>query len=90
MPFSSLNADEVRIERLAAVVELDLDVRERELDVLADALRLGGRRLGPDEHGDDLAVVVDEARQERGDRLDRGLGRRADSTRVDRSDLSGH
>ena len=34
-----LDADEVRVERLAAVVELDLDVRERELEVLADALR---------------------------------------------------
>ena len=34
-----LDADEVRVQRLAAVVELDLDVRELHLDVLADALR---------------------------------------------------
>ena len=35
-----LHADEVRVQRLAAVVELDLDVRELQLDVLADPLRL--------------------------------------------------
>ena len=34
-----LDADEVRVQRLAAVVELDLDVRELQLEVLADALR---------------------------------------------------
>ena len=39
-----LHADEIRVERLAAVVELDLEVRERDLDVLADALGLVGRR----------------------------------------------
>jgi len=55
-----LNPDKIRVEGLAAVVELDLDVREPEFDVLADAIRLVRGCVTPDEHGHDLAVVVDE------------------------------
>ena len=58
-----LHADEVGVQRLAAVVELDLEVRERDFDVLADALGVLGRGVAADEHGDDLAVVVDERRR---------------------------
>ena len=73
-PRGLLDADEVRVQRLAAVVELDLDVREPELDVLADALRLGRRRVAADEHRDDLAVVVDRSPSSSHDRV----GRRGD------------
>src|ERR1700724_3161866 len=55
-----LNPDKVWVEGLAAVVELDLDVREPELDVLANAIGLVRGRVAPDEHGHDLAVLVDE------------------------------
>ena len=34
------DADEVRVQRLAAVVELDLEMGELHLEVLADAIRL--------------------------------------------------
>src|SRR3954452_4304811 len=55
-----LNPHKIGVQRLAAVVELDFDVRKVELDVLAYAVGLVRGRVGPDEHGDDLAVVVDE------------------------------
>ena len=61
------------VERLAAVVELDLEVREVDLDVLADPLGVLGRGVGADEHGDDLAVVVDELAEQ----LAHRVGRRA-------------
>src|SRR3954470_21442814 len=69
---ASLHAHEVGIQRLAAVVELDLEVREGVLDVLADALGVLRGRVAADEHGDDLAVVVDEHVEELAD----GIGGR--------------
>src|SRR5580765_839730 len=70
---SLFDADEVRVERLATVVELDLEVGEFHLEVLADPLGLVRRRVVADEDGHDLAAVVDELAQERAHRV----GRRA-------------
>ncbi len=50
-------------------MELDLDVREPELDVFADAIRLVRGRVAADEHGDDLTVVVDELLEQLGHRV---------------------
>src|SRR3954463_8696192 len=71
---ASLHAHEVGIQRLAAVVELDFQVRERVFDVFANALGVLGRGVAPDEHGDDLAVVVDEHVEQFADGIGGGSG----------------
>ena len=49
---------------------------------------VAGTGLGSDDHGHDLARVVDEPAEERGHRVDRRRGRRADAAIVDRDPVA--
>src|SRR6185369_4783564 len=70
---SLFDADEIRVERLAAVVELDLEMRETHFEVLADPLGLVLGRVAPNEHGHDLAAFVNKL----GEQLAHRVRRRA-------------
>src|SRR5947207_14220026 len=70
IPARLVHPDEIRIQGLAAVVELGLDLRMCQRQVLADARGVAGTGLRADDHGHDLARVVDEATEERSHRVD--------------------
>src|SRR5260221_14159548 len=54
-----LDADEGRVERLAALVHLDLHVRVLERQVLLEVTRVRRARFRADKHGHDLVVALD-------------------------------
>ena len=56
-----LDADEVRVQRLVALVHLDLDVGVRRADDARETRGVASASASaPSEHGHELAVVVDE------------------------------
>src|SRR5262249_39683946 len=73
-----LDADEIRVERLTALVDLHLHVRMLQREMLLEVTGVGLPGVGPDEDGHDLVVAVDDRVAQRRRGLTRGRGDRPD------------